>query len=350
MTKMVSKPTCKDDDSGVIDLGALLGEARRSATTRRSDPLDVVSPLGAPPPVAWMQLMAPPAEEHVVSPPLAHDSVPALASSVAPPSTSRAGEVRRRLPGFVLGAAVMLVAVAGAAALVTRSRDVASTSPPAPAVVARAAPLAEAPAPAAPALAPRVESPASLAKTPERRASPSRHARHAIAPASTTPAPAASETAEPPVTAPPSAPEASEDAPAVASAPPASDAPTEAPAVEPSASPPATDLGVAMRAAVGEAGEAPKAEVAAGAPRQLRPSAGALTSAIRSVMPEARACLAGDPRVRAGRVIFGSDGAVASVELMGSSPVDDCVRAALAKARIDPFSEAPFAMSVAVRP
>jgi hypothetical protein len=113
------------------------------------------------------------------------------------------------------------------------------------------------------------------------------------------------------------------------------------------------DLGSAMRGAVG-ANDKPVAMTDQGASgpsaSQLHPSPGALVGALGAVLPKARACLGPDDPIRNGLVVFKSDGSVARVDLRGSKPEDDCVRAALANAKVAPFVEDSFSTRVTVRP
>lgn len=127
---------------------------------------------------------------------------------------------------------------------------------------------------------------------------------------------------------------------------------TEA-ALAPSGASAAGDLGDAMRGAVGPRDQATSAgtETSSGPnAAQVRPSPGAVVGALGSVLPAARACLAPDDPVRSGLVVFKSDGTVARVELRGSKPEDDCVRSALAKAKVAPFVDDTFSTRVTVRP
>lgn len=114
------------------------------------------------------------------------------------------------------------------------------------------------------------------------------------------------------------------------------------------------DLGGAMRDAVGSRDrveDAPPADApAASGARQLRPSPGAVVGAINAVLPAARACLGPDDPVRSATIVFRSDGAVARVEMSGDRPTDPCVRAALARARVAPFVDDTFAARATVRP
>ncbi len=96
----------------------------------------------------------------------------------------------------------------------------------------------------------------------------------------------------------------------------------------------------------------------------LLPSEAAFRTAIGSTLPSARACeRPTDPAARA-TLTFVSDGTVRSIEVAlldrGSSNVDDylesaarlrpCIRAALIKTRVPPFSQPTFATAVTVRP
>jgi hypothetical protein len=116
----------------------------------------------------------------------------------------------------------------------------------------------------------------------------------------------------------------------------------------------ANDLGDAMREAAGPrtpADAPPLDEPYPSAARQLKPSPGAVVGAIGAVLPSARSCLGERDGVRSATVVFGSDGAVARVELSGSEhPSDECVRAALSRARTMPFLEDNFAARTTVRP
>lgn len=113
------------------------------------------------------------------------------------------------------------------------------------------------------------------------------------------------------------------------------------------------DLGSAMKDAVGPRGaasiEAARTEGPASA-RQIRPSPGAVTSAIQTALPSARACLAPDDPVRAATVVFRSDGAVERVDFTSRHATDACVRAALSRARTGPFSDPTYAARTIVRP
>ncbi|AKV01239.1 hypothetical protein AKJ09_07902 [Labilithrix luteola] len=123
----------------------------------------------------------------------------------------------------------------------------------------------------------------------------------------------------------------------------------QAPMPAPTNSPAADSLEDAMRAAVNVRKESPTEETAAHA-GPGRPSLGATTVALRAVLPAASACLEPGDTARSGRVVFASDGSVVRVELAGSTPEDNCIRAALSNAKVPPFREDSFAARVTVRP
>ncbi|MBX3224855.1 MAG: hypothetical protein KF795_30345 [Labilithrix sp.] len=115
----------------------------------------------------------------------------------------------------------------------------------------------------------------------------------------------------------------------------------------------AGQLGDAMRGAVGprETATGAGTETTSGPhASQVRPSPGAVVGALGSVLPAARACLGPDAPIRSGLVVFKSDGTVARVELRGSKPEDECVRSALSKAKVAPFADDTFSTRVTVRP
>ena len=82
---------------------------------------------------------------------------------------------------------------------------------------------------------------------------------------------------------------------------------------------------------------------------QAHPSLGQVQAALMPVLPSARACFAPDsPETRA-MITFESSGAVKSVSVTGYAkgrPEESCVRGMLAKARVDPFSDATYSVPV----
>ena len=94
-----------------------------------------------------------------------------------------------------------------------------------------------------------------------------------------------------------------------------------------------------------------KPQFAAGTVPQ-RPSQGAVTSAISSVLPNARACLSADDAVSRATITFASDGSVQSVAVRGGAagkPAEQCIKGALSAAKVPPFAESTYVMPVTVR-
>ncbi len=84
-----------------------------------------------------------------------------------------------------------------------------------------------------------------------------------------------------------------------------------------------------------------------------KPSSGAVNAAIGSVLGGARACLAGHKEPSRATLTFGSDGRVQSVAVAapaGGTAAEGCIRAALSRARVQPFSRPTFSVGVTVRP
>lgn len=330
----------RDEDSGLIDLDALMKQPDASPRASVRVPAPVVA---APPPVVAAPVVAPVAHVvAVVTPPapVAAVAPPApvvTAAALVPPDDSlsastHAPEVPR--PASRRGRNRILAGViaAGLAALVVArvahapGMQVAAKPSIATAVAVPAAPARQASPPAVLAVpeAPKELDPSSL---PAAAVADSAHvtsARAVARPEMVTPRKAAPEekvqvTASDLVTA-------------------AGDAPG--------------DLGSAMRSAVGPRNEdRAAAEQAPGTgARQVRPSPGAVVGAINSVLPAARACLGPDDAIRKGSLVFRSDGHVARVDLAGSKTEDACIRNALAGARVEPFADDTFTTTITVRP
>jgi hypothetical protein len=89
-------------------------------------------------------------------------------------------------------------------------------------------------------------------------------------------------------------------------------------------------------------------------PRPERPSGSAVANAITHVLPAARACLGDVPDASRATITFGPEGAVDRVDLSGpaaaSSKQGPCVRTALGRAHVPPFSQSSYTASVVVRP
>lgn len=84
-----------------------------------------------------------------------------------------------------------------------------------------------------------------------------------------------------------------------------------------------------------------------------KPSTGAVQAAIGSVMGSARACVAGHDEASRATITFGSDGRVQSVAVSGKAagtPAEACIKAALGKARVQPFARPTFGVGAAIRP
>jgi hypothetical protein len=121
------------------------------------------------------------------------------------------------------------------------------------------------------------------------------------------------------------------------------------------------DLSSAMAQAVGGSAEKPvnadDATPAAGRtgsqniPEQ--PPQGSVAAATRSVMPSAKACVAGADEVSHANVTFSSSGTVSSVSVSGWAAKNGktgCVQAALKGANVGPFSKPSYTVGVPIRP
>lgn len=264
-------------------------------------------------------------------PRVAEEGEPAGVAATAPVKASAPPRGRR---GALLAAALALVALAGAFAVVRArgaSDGVATASPPGPTARADDAP------PSGAAAAPAGEAPGDLGASMD------------DLPTAVTAAASASAS----VARPTSARVNGAVAKAQADDEPAPAATLTEAALAPSGASAAGDLGDAMRGAVGarEQAKSDGTETTSGPnASQVRPSPGAVVGALGSVLPAARACLGPDDPVRSGLVVFKSDGTVARVELRGSKPEDECVRSALAKAKVAPFVDDTFSTRVTVRP
>ncbi len=336
----------RNENSGLIDLDALMREASQPdlsevAAAAPSEPALPTNPSRAaagspprPPPRAEDSLEAvvtttrepspPKPEPEIISPPPPPVSERPTRPEGLRPKAGDAPTPRVRI--MMLGGVALLAVAAGAWFVSGRGAD-ANASAPAPtsAMATRpmtasvpAAPTATA-VPEAPPSSPAALSAAELVAAPQASATPApKTARHVA-----TTAPRAEKAADEP-----------------------------APIVLPP-SPAGGDLGDAMRGAVGpREASAKTAEETHGAPgaRQVRPSPGAVVGAINAVLPEARACLGPDDPIRAGSIVFKSDGSVAQIALQGDKPVDGCIRAALTKAKVAPFVDDTFTTRVTVRP
>jgi len=85
----------------------------------------------------------------------------------------------------------------------------------------------------------------------------------------------------------------------------------------------------------------------------LRPSTGAIQSALGVAGRAARACLASSDPPSYATVTFRSDGSVSDVSVSGDAvgtPAESCIRGALSRARVPAFAEPSFAAPLTVRP
>ncbi len=80
-----------------------------------------------------------------------------------------------------------------------------------------------------------------------------------------------------------------------------------------------------------------------------KPSQGAVRGAVGTVLGAARACLTADDPVAHATITFGSGGAAQGVSVSGGGGKEGCIRSALSRARIAPFSQPTFSTSVTVR-
>ena len=106
------------------------------------------------------------------------------------------------------------------------------------------------------------------------------------------------------------------------------------------------------RAAGGNAKTDPGAGAAAGPDTTglpTKPSQGAVRGAVGTVLGAARACVTADDPVAHATITFGSSGGVQGVSVSGGGGKDGCIRGALSRARVAPFSQPSFSTSVTVR-
>jgi hypothetical protein len=154
-------------------------------------------------------------------------------------------------------------------------------------------------------------------------------------------------------------------APAVAAkAAPAEEAPPTRPAAPAALPPPAGPPGLA--AAIQKASGVTAADMppaAAPAPRAApppgatglpeAPSFGAVRSALATQLGSAKACLHDGQGASRANVTFGSDGRVQSVAVSGpaaGTPAEACIRGALSRATLAPFSRPTFSVAFTIRP
>jgi len=83
------------------------------------------------------------------------------------------------------------------------------------------------------------------------------------------------------------------------------------------------------------------------------PSIGTVQAALVPLMASAKACFAPDSPPTRANVTFQSDGSVKSIGVTGfaaGKPQESCVKGMLAKAHVDPFSDATYSLPITIRP
>ena len=83
--------------------------------------------------------------------------------------------------------------------------------------------------------------------------------------------------------------------------------------------------------------------------KEAHPSPGAVAGALNAVRGAARACLADTEDVARVNIVFGSSGAAQSVSVTGTK-AEGCVKSAMMKAKVAPFTDPTFSTSVTIRP
>jgi hypothetical protein len=278
-------------------------------------------------------------------------SAAVAAPHVAP---THAAPQKKSRAGVAVGALVALGALAAAGGFVYMKSS--SSAEPAATTVAQAeAPKAKAEAPQAkaegeakPVAVAQADAPSTASDSVDPMALPEAHqaarggsAPHAAAKAA---APAAAPAHEAP-------------APKTAAAKPAAKSAGAAPAPSEPAGP-AGALGDAMRQAAGPTDpshavseDAPKPKFAPGSVPS-KPSQGAVTGAIGSVLPTARDCVGPDAPISRAAVVFGSSGAVKEVRVSGyakGKKAEQCIVSAMQKASLPPFAEDSYTANVTIR-
>lgn len=100
--------------------------------------------------------------------------------------------------------------------------------------------------------------------------------------------------------------------------------------------------GGAKAAADGATGPSPDA-------KESHPSPGAVAGALNAVRGAARACLADTEDVARVNIVFASGGNVQSASVTGTK-AEGCVKSAMMKAKVAPFTDPSFSTSVTIRP
>lgn len=269
--------------------------------------------------------------------------------SVAPRPRPQQASRWRTVAPIAAGVVIAIVAVGTGALVVTRSHANSTSAPVAavPAVAALQAPT-EQPT-AAPYLAATEIPPVSAPTTAQKPGAATRVAEpvKTVSPAPQ-PSAAALPSAMPTQPAPPaSALAASEPVPAEAEP-------------SPSASSQPEDLSSAMAAAVTSGAPPADARKPAESPAAIEddslpesPSQGAIQAALSIVRESARSCVVGMDEPSRATVVFGSNGTVSRVAVVGPAAgrsAESCIRTALSGAKVSPFRRASFSVGVTLRP
>jgi len=363
----------KADDSGVVDL-ALAAQSDPQAAARaqstalakdglfddepasvRPGPVSHGAPASAAPLSAQALLQQPAPSIPPMTPSLAPASMPAPASSahVAPSVASSSQQVAAPKKGngkvvaLVLTGLVAVSAVAAGGFFFMKSQK--ANEAAALAAHTESKPVVATPAPAPEAPATATVAAADPTPAPEATLDPS------TLPAAKTDKPAAKPGA---VAAKPANPGAL----ALAEKP--ADKKTESAKISEKDLPtaptgPAGALGEEMKKAVGDKDSAAQTPAAGNAGTQFaagtvpqKPSQGAVTGAIGSVLPGARACLGPDDPISRASIVFTSAGTVQSVNVTGAAagkPAEACIKSALMKAKLAPFAEPTYTANITVR-
>jgi hypothetical protein len=84
--------------------------------------------------------------------------------------------------------------------------------------------------------------------------------------------------------------------------------------------------------------------------KESRPSAGAVAGALNAVRNAARSCLADTEDVAKVNIVFGSSGSVQSASVSGAGKAEGCIKSAMMKAKVAPFTDPTYSTSVTIRP
>ena len=119
----------------------------------------------------------------------------------------------------------------------------------------------------------------------------------------------------------------------------------------PPAAAPAAPRATAAAAPAAAAGPAPVTPAGAGVPDA--PSQGAIASALQANNRAAKACVKGQEAPSRASVTFGSDGKVQTISISGpavGTPAEECIKQALQKGNVGPFSRPSYNIGITIRP